>query len=205
MIKEVVPIVIWLVCYILYHHLYLHITTKYPSRTKKGRIDGCIKSWIKEVVEGKHYLLVTHQIRNMIMTITFLASTSLILMGLLVNFSDIRKEIVSFPEPLDEETYIIWTIVFALGYTFLNLILSLRHLNNFNTLIAAEKSMIDKIENLDSLSYLETLFIKGSHRFMIGRRGFLYSIVVLSWYIDDWLFVGLTILLTLMLSYQHDW
>lgn len=205
MSQKIISLLIWFVCYVIYHKLYLALTVKFPQKTKKGRIDNCIKSWIEGTLEEKKYLLVTHQIRNMIMTITFLASTSLIMMGLLVNFGDIREEIASFPEPLGEETYIIWTIVFALGYTFLNLILSLRHLNNFNTLILSKESLIDKIEDIDSTSYLEKLFLKGNHRFMMGRRGFLYAIIVLSWYIDDWIFVALTILLTFILAYQHDW
>ncbi len=200
---DLIAFLVYLCCFPLYHTGYLYLTKKSPSRTKKGRINSCIASWLEEITKSDQQLLAVHQIRNMIMSVTFLASTSILLMGFLLTYG--LTEIPSGKTiALSGVDYPGWLTFFTLTYSFLNLLLALRHLNNLSVLVRADRDKLEEIEGSPPLTYLEKLFVKGSQRYMIGRRGFLYAIVVLFWYVNHWIFIGLIILLTFTLSFNHD-
>ncbi len=203
-LTTVIAFAVYGVCFIIYHHLYLFITVRSPSLTKKGRINACSFSWLKRSIEESEYLLVVHQIRNIIMSITFLASTSVLLIGFLLAYV-----LTEVPETnglllVESIDYPGWLTFFTLTYSFLNLLLALRHLNNLTVLIRSDVDKLEEIEDRSALEYLEKLYMKGSQRYMLGRRGFLYAIVVLFWYVNVWVFVALIALMTVSLSYQHD-
>ncbi|MFP4136291.1 MAG: DUF599 family protein [Candidatus Acetothermia bacterium] len=191
-------------CFLLYQNLYLYLTRKYPNRTKKGRINSCTASWLRETKEHNQYLLAVHQIRNMIMSITFLASASILLIGFLLTYGLTDLPEVNGLVTTGALDFPGWLAFFTLTYSFLNLLLALRHLNNLTVLIRADREKLEAIEDSPAPSYLEKLFVNGSQRYMIGRRGFLYAMVVLFWYVNVWLYIGLIVLLTVLLSYQHD-
>jgi len=203
-LQTILAFLVYVGCFLLYHHVYLYLTDKKPSLTKKGRINECYASWLGKITEGNQHLLLIHQLRNMIMSITFLASASILLIGFLLTYGlteGAGSNALSAPGSID---YPIWLTFFTLTYSFLNLLLALRHINNLTVLVRSDPGKLEKIERGSALDYLEKLFKKGSQRFMLGRRGFLYAMVVFFWYVDVWLFVGATVLLTVTLSYQHD-
>jgi len=200
-IATLIALSVFVLCFPLYHLIYLHFSSNFSSKTKKGRINRCARSWLIATLEEKDYLLTTHQIRNMIMGITFLASTVVILIGLLVKLEELS---LNYPLPQDRVSYASWLILITLGYSFVNLLLALRHLTNLTTLIRSDPEELRQIEGKEPAEYLTKLFVTGSQSYMMGRRGFLYGIVVLGWYFDVWVFVGLTLLLTVSLAYKHD-
>ena len=190
--------------FLLYHSVYLYFTNKKPSLTKKGRINGCYASWLKHSIEQEQYLLLVHQLRNMIMSITFLASASILLIGFLLTYGLLDTQITNGLAAPGAVDYPGWLIFFTLTFSFLNLLLALRHLNNLTVLVRSDPGKLEKIEGSSAPAYLEKLFKRGSQRYMLGRRGFLYAIVIFFWYVDVWVFIGLTVLLTVTLAYQHD-
>lgn len=201
-LASLTALAVFAACFPLYHLIYLHISSNFSRKTKKGRIHSCTRSWLGKIIEEDQYLLATHQIRNMIMGITFLASTVVLLIGLIVKLDGVPLEL---NVPVQNEiAYASWLIVLTLGYSFVNLLLALRHLTNLTTLIGSEPEGLSRIEDSEPIEYLSKLFNKGSQRYMMGRRGLLYAIVILGWYFNVWVFLGLTLLLTVSLAYQHD-
>lgn len=138
------------------------------------------------------------------MSITFLASTSILLVGFLLTYELTDVATGNGLTASGTIDYPGWLTLFTLTYSFLNLLLALRHLNNLTVLIRADPEKLEAIEGKSAPSYLEKLYVKGSQRYMIGRRGFLYAMVVLFWYVGFWVFIGLMVLLTFILAYQHD-
>lgn len=195
---------VYLASFIGYNLLYLWLTSASPHKTKKGRINQCIDSWLRKTLEKGEYLLIVHQIRNILMAVTFLATTSILLMGLLFNFIPVQELIPPFPASWQPGHYVPWLIILTLGFSFLNLLLALRHFNHFSVLIRSSPESLREVEGMDHIKYLGKLFVSGSHRYMLGRRGFLYAVTVLSWYLNVWIFVALTLALTAYLSYSHD-
>ena len=202
--KTIIAFLVYGCCFLLYHTVYLYLTQKRPRLTKKGRINDCFASWLKSTTEESQYLLIVHQIRNMIMSITFLASTSILMLGFLLTYGLTQINDLTDIATTRTLDYPGWLAFFTLTYSFLHLLLALRHLNNLTVLVRSDPDKLKDIEGGSALSYLEKLFSKGSQRYMMGRRGFLYGIVVLFWYVDVWVFIGLIVLLTASLSYQHD-
>ncbi|MFB6215232.1 MAG: DUF599 domain-containing protein [Candidatus Bipolaricaulia bacterium] len=203
-ITTVMAFLVYGFCFLFYHWTYLYLTEKKPSLTKKGRINDCYGSWIKKSAEENQHLLLVHQLRNMIMSITFLASASILLVGFLLTYGLTGVSVADGLSLSESVNYPVWLVFFTLAFSFLNLLLALRHINNLTVLVRSDRGKLEKIEGSSALDYLEKLFKKGSQRYMLGRRGFLYGIVIFFWYVDVWVFIGLTVLLTATLAYQHD-
>lgn len=203
-LTTILAFLVYACCFLLYHSTYLYFTDKKPNLTKKGRINSCYASWLKNSAEQGQYLLLVHQLRNMIMSITFLASASILLIGFLLTYGLLDTQITKGLAVSGSVDYPGWLIFFTLTFSFLNLLLALRHLNNLTVLIRSDPDKLERIEGNSAPAYLEKLFKRGSQRYMLGRRGFLYAIVIFFWYVDVWLFIGLTVLLTVTLAYQHD-
>lgn len=203
-LSTVVALVVFAASLFGYHHIYFWVTTQERYDTKKSRIDRCVESWIEGAVEDGEYMLVVHQVRNMIMAITFLATIAAILMGFLLDFANVGEVIYEFNFNLARGDYPVWLIVFTLGYSILNFLLSLRYLTQLTYLVRSDRSKLSDIEGGDAIMYLRKLFIIGNRQYTMGRRSMLYSIVALSWFVNVWLFVGLTIALTVSFAYIHD-
>ncbi|MCF7890153.1 DUF599 domain-containing protein [Candidatus Bipolaricaulota bacterium] len=203
-LKTILAFLVFGFCFPLYHWTYLYFTEKKPSLTKKGRINDCYASWLKKSTEEGQHLLLVHQLRNMIMSITFLASASILLVGFLLTYGLTGGPVTEGPSLIESVNYPVWLVFFTLAFSFLNLLLALRHINNLTVLVRSDPEKLEKIEGNSAPAYLEKLFKKGSQRYMLGRRGFLYGIVIFFWYVDAWVFIGLTVLLTATLAYQHD-
>ncbi|MFW6375661.1 MAG: DUF599 domain-containing protein [Thermoplasmatota archaeon] len=203
-LSTITALLVFGVCLFGYHHAYFWVTTQERYDTKKSRIDKCVESWIESAVEDRDYLLVVHQIRNMIMAITFLATIAAILMGFLLNFANVGHVINEFNFSLTRGDYPVWLIIFTLGYSILNFLLSLRYLTQLTYLVRSDRGKLRDIEGSDAVMYLRKLFIIGNRQYTMGRRSMLYSITALSWFVNVWLFIGLTIALTLSFAYLHD-
>ncbi len=195
---------VYAVCLFGYHHIYFWITAQERYDTKKGRIDKCVKSWFERIFEDDDHLLVVHQVRNMVMAITFLATISAILMGFLLNFAEVGEVIGEFSLNLGPQDYPVWLIVFTLGYSILNFLLSLRYLTQLTYLVKSDPRKLENIEGIPAVKYLKKLFITGNRLYILGRRSMLYGIIGLSWFLNVWLFVVLTVLLTFSFAYLHD-
>lgn len=191
-------------CFILYHIVYLFITNRKPALTKKGRINKSTASWLNGILSEEQYLLAVHQIRNMILSITFLVSTGVILIGFLLTYGLTKTASFNSLPITNTTNYAGWLAFSTLSYSLLNLLLALRHFNNLTILIRSSNEQLEQIEGRPALDYLEKLFIAGSQRYMLGRRGFLYAIASLFWYVNLWIFIGLVLALTFTLSYHHD-
>ncbi|MFW6196319.1 MAG: DUF599 family protein [Thermoplasmatota archaeon] len=203
-ISTLAALLVYAACMFGYHHVYFWFTTQERYDTKKSRIDKCVESWIEGAVEDGEYLLVVHQVRNMIMAITFLATIAAILMGFLLDFANVGQVINEFSLNLGREDYPVWLIVFTLGYSILNYLLSLRYLTQLTYLVRSDRNKLREIEGLDAVMYLRKLFITGNRQYTMGRRSMLYGIIALSWFLNVWLFIGLTTALTVSFAYMHD-
>jgi len=70
--------------------------------------------------------------------------------------------------------------------------------------VRSDPGKLKDIEGADAIMYLRKLFITGNRQYTMGRRSMLYGIITLSWFVNVWLFIGLTIVLTFSFAYMHD-
>lgn len=163
-------------------------------QTKQYRVDQAIRSRFRSVLEKKDYLIFVHQARNIIMATTFLATTVTVLLGFLFGFSTLGSG-----EKIGDiviEGYPFWLMIITLIWSFLNLILALRHYTRGSYLIDSDPKDLKNITGKPPDKYLSSLFIRGNYQYKIGRRGVLYAMVVLIWYLNIWAFIASTLIVT---------
>lgn len=196
----ILALITFALCFYGYHFGYFYLSRRHPIQTRKGRLRRAVSGAIaRSIAEGDH-LLVVHQLRNVIMAVTFLASASVLLLGFIISFSGVWEAILDFPTRLRPQDYPIWTIIFTLAVSFFSFLTALRYFNLLSFLISAEAPALQEMEGTEPLQYLTDLFMRGSDAYTLGRRGFIYSVVVALWFLNVWVFVGATVLATLWVA-----
>lgn len=194
-----VIISIYAVCLWGYHYLYFFLTEKEDVITQRNRINEAIRSWFKEIIEERDHLLVIHQLRNVIMAVTFLATTSVLLIGLLFGLSP-----SALPDPFGDGDYAIWLMMFSLIYSFFNFLLCLRHFTRITFLVRSSSESLEDISGLRAETYLADLFIRGNREYTLGRRSMLYGLLGIIWLLNTWVFLFLIVGMTVLFIVSYD-
>jgi len=198
-LPAIVLISVYVVCLWGYHYLYFFLTERKDMVTQRNRINEAILSWFETSIEGEDYLLVIHQLRNVIMAVTFLATAAVLLLGLLFGLSP-----SALPDPLTNGTYALWLVIFTLIYSFFHFLLCLRNFTRITFLVRSAPDKLKDISGERAEVYLANLFIRGNREYTLGRRSMLYGIVALTWLLNLWVFLILTVGMTLVFIVSYD-
>ncbi len=190
---------VYTLCLWGYHYLYFYLSERSGVSTRRNLMNDAIVSWFEIALDERDHLLVIHQLRNVIMAVTFLATTAVILLGLLFGFSA-----SSFSGPLENGVYPTWLISFTLIYSFFNFLLCLRHFTRITFLIRSAPEKLVAISGEKAEVYLAGLFIRGNREYTLGRRSMLYGIVALTWLLSPWVFLLLTVGMTVLFIVSYD-
>ncbi len=195
----VAVVAIYSICLWGYHFLYFLLTEKKNVRTQRNRINEAILSWFEISIEQDDHLLVIHQLRNVIMAVTFLATTVILLIGLLFGLSPSR-----LPGSLAEIEYALWLMIFTLIFSFFNFLLCLRHFTRITFLIRSAPKKLERISDQSAEKYLAGLFIRGNREYTLGRRSMLYGLITLTWLLSWWVFIIITLGMTALFIFSYD-
>ena len=143
------------------------------------------------MADSKNKLEAIQTLRNLIMAVTFLSSTMLILLGILIQTSTESIEDVAFNFPAITSTAIVqYKLLLLYAVIIISLImflLSLRHMVRFSILIGIpvldiEEMGGNKIQNeqnksctLNAKALQSDIFLKAMTRFTIGIRAVSYT------------------------------
>ncbi len=197
--QTIIILAVYSFCLWGYHYIYFFFTEKKDVTTRRSTIDEAIFSWIERSLEKKEHLLIIHQLRNVLMAVTFLATTAVLLVGLIFGFSP-----TALPGPLEHIDYALWLMMFTLIFSFFNFLLCLRHFTRMTFMVRSSPDKLEKISGLKAEEYLANLFIRGNREYTLGRRSMLYGIVVLIWLFNAWIFMFVTIGMTLAFILSYD-
>lgn len=201
---DIVAVSVYIGCLFGYHYIYFFITEFTGRDTKRSRMDVCIGTWFKNVLDDGDQLLCVHQIRNLIMALTFQATTAVVLLGILFGFVGITGAIPEFPQIVGEMEFPVWIMVFTLIFSLLNFLLALRNFTKITFLVRSSSEALGRLAENTPESYLQRLFINGNRSYTMGQRSILYSIVVLTWFLSIGVFISTTIAITVVFAYKHD-
>ncbi|MBS3781369.1 MAG: DUF599 domain-containing protein [Candidatus Thermoplasmatota archaeon] len=190
---------IYVVCLWGYHYLYFFLTERKDVMTQRNKINQAIHSWFDTSLKGEDHLLVIHQLRNVIMAVTFLATAAVLLLGLIFGLTP-----TGLPEPLGNGSYALWLIIFTLIYSFFHFLLCLRHFTRVTFLVRSAPEKLKDISGESAETYLANLFIRGNREYTLGRRSMLYGIVALTWLLNPWVFLILTVGMTSVFIFSYD-
>jgi len=198
-LQTIIILAVYSFCLWGYHYIYFFFTEKKDVTTRRSTIDEAIFSWIERSLEKKEHLLMIHQLRNVLMAVTFLATTAVLLVGLIFGFSP-----TALPGPLEHIDYALWLMMFTLIFSFFNFLLCLRHFTRMTFMVRSSPEKLEKISGLKAEEYLANLFIRGNREYTLGRRSMLYGIVALIWLFNAWIFMFVTIGMTLAFILSYD-
>ncbi len=198
-ILAVVLITTYVLCLWGYHYLYFFLTERSGVTTQRNLINDAVLSWFEIALEEKEYLLVIHQIRNVIMAVTFLATTVVLLLGLIFGLSA-----SGLPGNVNRLTHPLWLMAITLIYSFFNFLLCLRHFTRITFLIRSAPEKLQAITGDPAEVYLSNLFIRGNREYTLGRRSMLYGMVVLTWFLSPVVFLILTLVMTAVFIMSYD-
>lgn len=202
--ETILALIAFFGCFYGYHFVYFYLSRRRSYATRKGRMRQAVSGALLHALEAGDHLLVVHQLRNIIMSVTFLASASVLLLGFIISFSGVWEAIVELPQlpsrGLRPQDYPIWTIIFTLAVSFFSFLTALRYFNLLSVLISAPPKALAEMEGTEPSRYLTDLFMRGSDAYTLGRRGFIYSVVAAVWFLNVWVFIAVTILVTVWVA-----
>jgi uncharacterized membrane protein len=215
---NIIAFIVFILCILIYGWK-LRSGMKKPGLARRGLLNVFYRQWVHRMSVGENTYLAIQTMRNLIMSVTFLSSSLLILLGFLAQSSVLAgEEFLNLNLPLSTmlQQYKLFVLFFILVFSLLMFLLSLRHMVRFNILIGIpneviEKSGTEEIKKetsvqyqLDASLFQSSVFLKAMNRFTYGIRGVYFAITVLVWFISAYTFIIASILVTIILIRYHD-
>jgi uncharacterized membrane protein len=174
-----------------YNLTYFWYTRNHPKRTQKGRQNIYREYWIENVLKGGRGMVAVQQIRNMTTITTFLASSTLIFMGVAVSYAR-----GSFLIQQDYYDYKLYALLGIIALAFFNFLFTLRIANEITILIESSPSKIEELEGIPAVEYLAKKTNQAFLHHTLGMRCLYYSIPLFFWFFNPVVFVAVTIAIT---------
>jgi uncharacterized membrane protein len=217
-IVNIIAFFVFFICVVSFG-IKLHSGMKKPSTSKRGLLNLYYQTWVNRMAEEDNKIEAIQTMRNLIMSVTFLSSTLLIMLGILVqNTSDKFDDIFNFPLLITTSLpeYKLLVLFVVIVFSLIMFLLSLRHMVRFSILIGIPTIEIEKTsqneirEKKESRDFIDArmiqkdVFLKAMNRFTYGIRGVYYVVTLLLWFISAYAFIIGTIIITILLIRYHD-
>lgn len=177
-----------------------------PDHLFLGKLQQYRSAWIEAHSGGKDPIVVVQTLRNMIMSTSFLASTSVILimgafnlmptLGSPEKLQSLRMAGASEPSV---EVFKILLIIIILAYSFFNFTWHIRQVNYMSFILNLPKDRLDEIEGGDSTPDIARMFLTSGIYFSLGVRGYYFLIPLLMWFFSPILMIIATLLILYIL------
>jgi len=222
---DIVAFIIFIICIIIYT-VGLIYKIKKPKWGERGFLNIIYGLWVKRVVDEKETLLAVQTMRNLIMAITFLSSSMLLLLGLLLQSPNIQSNQLINPSTTSTgifAQYKLQLFVAVIVFSVSMFLLSLRQMVRFTILIGTPNESFENISkeyllsthnkttNEEKIRYhinpdilKRDVFLKAMNRFTFGIRAVFYGIVITLWFVNAYAFIVGTISLTIFLVAYHE-
>lgn len=218
-ILDIIGIVIFVICIIAYA-IGLLYKIKRPSWGERGFLNIIYGLWVKRMIDSKETINAVQTIRNLIMVMTFLSTSMLLLLGLLLQSSSIV--FLSTSTEVFAQ-YKLMVFVAVIVFSVIMFLLSLRQIVRLSILIGIPINSINnmckefiitnnnktnnkekKCPYIDAERLINDVFLKAMNRFTFGMRAIFYGIVITLWFVNTYAFIVGTLALTIYLVIHHD-
>jgi uncharacterized membrane protein len=189
--NDIITGVLFLSIFAGYNFTYFWYVKINPIKTQKGRHNIYRMSWIENVMKRGRGMLAIQQIRNMTTITTFLASSTLLFMGVVVSFTR-----TSFPIEQDYADYKLSMLIGIISLAFFNFLFTLRTANEITILIESSPTKIEELERLSAVEFMAKKINQAFLHHTLGMRCLYYSIPVFFWFFDPIVMIIITIALT---------
>jgi len=217
---NIAALVIFIICISVYA-VGLIYKIKKPRWGERGFLNIMYGLWVKRMTDPKETTTAVQTMRNLIMATTFLSSSMLLLLGLILA-SPVNElpELFSFSTTSTEQfaQYKLLLFVAIIVFSVIMFLLSLRQMVRFSILIGIPAESIETIAanqkktknnrkdsvHIDAEGLQTDVFIRAMNRFTFGMRAVFYGITVMLWFLSVYAFIIGTLCLTIFLIVHHD-
>lgn len=187
---------VFLISVIGYRFFLSLMLKKRPDNLFLGKLQQYRKAWIECHSGGKDSVVVVQTLRNTIMSASFMASTSVILImgafNLLYTIGTAEKGKTLFGAGTSEpsvEAFKILLIIIILSYSFFNFTWYIREINYMSFILNIPKDQLDRIEGGDSTAQIAGMFLTSGIFFSLGMRGYYFLIPLMLWFFSPLLMI----------------
>lgn len=195
---------------------------KKPGTAKRGLLNIFYGLWVERAIDQKDTIIAVQTMRNLIMATTFLSSSMLLLLGLLLRIPENGlDELFMFSATSTEliAQYKLLLFVAVIVFSILMFLLSLRQMVRFSILVGIPKESFERIHSLqltdekeeennhhkiDAEALRKEVFIRAMNRFTFGIRAVFYAMTIILWFVSVYAFIIGTVSLTAFLILLQD-
>ncbi len=191
---------------------------KRPSWGERGFLNILYGLWVNGMMNKEETITAVQTMRNLIMVVTFLSSSMLLLLGLILQSNSIDFSVTT-TEVLARFKLMLFVAVIV--FSVIMFLLSIRQMVRFSILIGIPVDLIKNIpKNMVSSNktndeskdmfynsteiFTRDAFLRAMNRFTFGIRAVFYGIVTTLWFVNTYAFIIATISLTVFLIIHHD-
>lgn len=219
---DVAALIIFVICVSVYAAGLIY-KIKRPSWGERGFLNIIYGLWVKRMIDPKDTIIAVQTIRNLIMVVTFLSTSLLLLLGLLLQSAPIVSQGITSSVTGIFTQYKLMLFVAVIVFSVTMFLLSLRQIVRFSILIGIPVESIKNISKdyilsnnnktknhkntsclIDADKLIEDVFLRAMNRFTFGMRAVFYGIVITLWFVNVYAFIIGTISLTIFLVVHHD-
>lgn len=204
-----VAFVLFLAALFFYRYFLAFMLKHHSHRLFLGKLQEYRRAWIAGHFGGKNGIVVVQTLRNMLMTASFMASTSILLM--IGAFNLLRS--LTPPEMAENffmtgvsqppvEVFKILLIILLLSYSFFNFSWFLREINYMSIVLNIPVEQLDEIEDGESSEHIARMFLTSGIHFSLGMRGFYFLIPLLIWFFSPVLMICTTAVILYVLIHR---
>lgn len=193
---------------------------KKPSWGERGFLNIVYSLWVKRMLDPSETTTAVQTMRNLIMATTFLASSMMLLLGLLLaapldRFTELFSLSANGAEQFAQFKLLLFVAIIV--FSIIMFLLSLRQMVRFSIIIGIPANSIQEVvaaqkktknakacEQFDEKELKIDTFLRAMNRFTFGIRAVFYGITLLLWFLSVYAFIIGTVCLTVFLIFHHD-
>ncbi len=205
-VLDIVALIIFLICFAGYHSAYFILTERYPHKSVKAYIKAFREKELEYLLSKGDYETLIQQLRDAINVSNIFASASLIFVGmilnLLINLKDIAESLKIVNVEMFEFKVLFVAAIQAVSFIFF--VSSLRYYRMVSLLAATPPQTVKELLGIEAHKYFAQLLEKGCSFYTLGSRGLLYSIFLLAWFVNTWMFIAIVVIATALFARYRD-
>jgi uncharacterized membrane protein len=191
-----------------------------PGTAKRGFLNIFYGLWVRRMMDTRDTIIAIQTMRNLIMTTTFLSSSMLLLLGLIIRIPENGLDEIFYLSATSTEIIAqlkLLLFVAVIIFSIIMFLLSLRQMVRFSILIGIPNESFDIVsihdissndkktdEHVNAEVLRRDVFLRAMNRFTFGIRAVFYGITIILWFLSVYAFIIGTLSLTAFLIFYQD-
>lgn len=201
----------WLLLLWVGYGYFAHHRAKFSDKNLSAVMNRLRKRWMEQMVKREMRVPDASLISNLERNVTFLASTSMVILaGLLTALAatdKIQSVLIDIPFYAETSIFLInikfFVLILIYTYAFFTFSWSMRQYGFATVVMGAaplpEEAKADPETTAEYIHVVSKAIDMAAHTYNYGLRAFYYSLAVLAWFVNVWFFITASTLVVVVL------